>query len=60
MSCVITSYSIHYTKLYETPGEDVIIQFVIMDLSDGILDSTVILDNFVWDCEGGPPVTVPG
>ena len=41
------------------PGETITLQFVIFDLSDGILDSTVILDDFGWDCEGGPPVTVP-
>ena len=41
------------------PGENITLQFVIFDLSDGILDSTVILDNFEWDCDGGPPSTVP-
>ncbi|RMG93514.1 MAG: hypothetical protein D6705_18545 [Deltaproteobacteria bacterium] len=41
------------------PGETITLQFVIFDVSDGILDSTVILDDFGWDCEGGPPVTVP-
>jgi hypothetical protein len=42
------------------PGEDFTIVFAIFDLSDNILDSVVILDNFSWNCEGGPPVTVPG
>lgn len=43
-----------------TPGEDIEIVFAIFDLSDNILDSVVILDNWHWDCEGGPPVTIPG
>jgi hypothetical protein len=34
--------------------------WAIMDLSDGILDSAVMLDNWLWSCEGGPPVTIPG
>ncbi|KIG18648.1 Dipeptide-binding ABC transporter, periplasmic substrate-binding component [Enhygromyxa salina] len=42
------------------PGEDFTIVFAIFDLSDNILDSVVILDNFSWNCEGGPPITVPG
>jgi hypothetical protein len=42
------------------PGEDFTIVFAIFDLSDNILDSVVILDNFAWNCEGGPPITVPG
>jgi hypothetical protein len=43
-----------------TPGEDIEVVFAIFDLSDNILDSVVILDNWQWDCEGGPPVTIPG
>jgi len=42
------------------PGEQFELLFSIFDLSDGILDSVVILDNFMWNCEGGPPVTIPG
>ena len=42
------------------PGEDFTLVFAIFDLSDNILDSVVILDNFEWNCEGGPPVTIPG
>jgi hypothetical protein len=42
------------------PGEDFTVVFAIFDLSDNILDSVVILDNFAWNCEGGPPITVPG
>lgn len=42
------------------PDEDFTLVFAIFDLSDNILDSVVILDNFQWNCEGGPPITVPG
>lgn len=42
------------------PGEDFLLVFAIFDLSDNILDSVVTLDNFAWNCEGGPPVTIPG
>jgi hypothetical protein len=42
------------------PGEDFTLIFAIFDLTDNILDSVVILDNFAWNCEGGPPITVPG
>ena len=42
------------------PGEDVTIVFAIFDLSDSILDSFVLLDNFQWGCEGGDhPSTTP-
>jgi hypothetical protein len=43
-----------------SPGEDVTIVWAIWDLSDEVLDSVVILDDFGWNCEGGPPVTIPG
>jgi hypothetical protein len=42
------------------PGEDFTIVFAIFDLSDNILDSVVTIDNFEWNCDGGPPVTIPG
>jgi hypothetical protein len=42
------------------PNEAFTLVFAIFDLSDEILDSVVILDNFEWNCEGGPPVTIPG
>ena len=41
-------------------GEQFELILAIFDLTDGILDSVVILDNFQWNCEGGPPVTIPG
>jgi hypothetical protein len=42
-----------------TPGDHVVVQFVIFDLTDAILDSTVVLDNFQWTCIKGPPSTDP-
>lgn len=40
------------------PGESMTLVFSIFDLSDGILDSMVLLDNVRWTC-GGPPSTTP-
>lgn len=42
------------------PGEQIELIFAIFDLSDGVLDTVVLLDNFRWNCSGGPPVTIPG
>jgi hypothetical protein len=42
------------------PGEDITLVWAIFDLSDEVLDSVVILDAFSWNCEGGPPQTIPG
>ncbi len=42
------------------PGETIEVFFAIFDLADTNLDSAVLLDNFLWTCEGGPPVTIPG
>jgi hypothetical protein len=42
------------------PGEQVVIVFAVFDLSDSILDSYVLLDNFQWGCEGtDKPTTNP-
>jgi hypothetical protein len=43
-----------------TPGEDIEVVFAVFDLSDPILDTVVLLDNWQWACEGGPPTTIPG
>jgi hypothetical protein len=43
-----------------TPGEQIELVFAIFDLSDPILDTVILLDNWLWSCEGGPPVTIPG
>lgn len=42
------------------PGETIEVYFAIFDLSDTALDSAVMLDNWLWTCEGSPPVTIPG
>jgi hypothetical protein len=42
------------------PGEDITLIWAIFDLSDEVLDSVVILDAFSWNCDGGPPTTIPG
>lgn len=42
------------------PGETIELYFAIFDIADTALDSGVLLDNFLWTCEGGPPVTIPG
>ena len=42
------------------PNETITLVWAIWDLSDEVLDSVVILDNFAWNCEGGPPQTIPG
>ena len=40
------------------PGADVTIGFFIADMSDSILATLAILDNFRWDCEGCIPSEV--
>ncbi|MCR9164778.1 MAG: choice-of-anchor L domain-containing protein [Nannocystaceae bacterium] len=42
------------------PGEQIEVYFAIFDLADTALDSAVIVDNWLWTCDGGPPVTIPG
>ena len=34
-----------------TPGEQIILRLTVWDEGDGILDSTVLLDNFKWDIQ---------
>ncbi len=43
-----------------TPGEQIELVLGVFDLSDSVLDTVIILDNFHWGCEGGAPVTIPG
>jgi hypothetical protein len=43
-----------------TPLEEITLIFAVFDLSDPVLDTVVLLDNFQWGCEGGPPATIPG
>jgi len=43
-------------------GKDVTLLFAVWDSSDGLLDSTALIDNFVWSAEAGTataPVTQP-
>ena len=40
------------------PGADITIGFFIADMSDSILATMAILDNFRWDCEGCIPSEV--
>lgn len=42
------------------PGETIELILAVFDLSDSILDTVVIIDNFQWACVGGPPSTIPG
>jgi hypothetical protein len=43
-----------------TPGESITLVLAVFDLSDSILDSFVLLDNFQWGCEGtDKPTTTP-
>ena len=43
-----------------TPGETIELVLAVFDLTDSILDTVILLDNFQWACEGGAPVTIPG
>jgi hypothetical protein len=42
-------------------GKDITLLFAVWDSGDGVLDSTALIDNFVWSTEPGQntPVTVP-
>ena len=42
-----------------TAGEDIELIFAVMDLTDGIFDSAVVLDGFEWTCTDLPPITTP-
>ncbi|APR85402.1 Cell division protein FtsH [Minicystis rosea] len=41
------------------PGSTIKLRFATWDSGDGVLDSTVLLDNFTWDAKGGDTVTAP-
>jgi hypothetical protein len=49
------------TTVSVTPGEIINLRFIIFDEGDHILDSSVLLDKFVWLAEGTPggPITIP-
>jgi hypothetical protein len=40
------------------PGAEITIGFYIADMSDSILATVALLDNFRWDCEGCIPSEV--
>ena len=41
------------------PGSDIQLLFAVWDSGDGVLDSTVLLDNFSFDVTGADTVTTP-
>lgn len=41
------------------PGSTIKLRFAVWDSGDGVLDSTVLIDNFTWDAKGGDTVTTP-
>jgi hypothetical protein len=47
------------TSPLETPGADIELLFAIWDSGDGILDSTVLLDDFAFEVEEAPTETIP-
>ena len=48
------------TKASVVGGETVRLRFAVWDMGDEVLDSTVLIDNVLWDVnEGGQPVTTP-
>ncbi len=47
------------TAPLEQPGGEVTLQFAIWDSGDGVLDSTVLLDNFTFEVGDAPTKTAP-
>lgn len=47
------------TAPVEAPGEDIELLFAIWDSGDGVLDSTVLIDNFRFELEEGAVGTIP-
>lgn len=47
------------TKVGVRPGERIRLSLLMIDLADDYLDSTVLLDDFRWECTGGDPDTTP-
>jgi hypothetical protein len=43
-----------------TPGETMEIRFVIFDVGDGVWDSLVLFDDWVWSVQAAQPGVVPG
>jgi len=47
------------TAPVESPGSEITLLFAIWDSGDGVLDSTVLIDNFKFDLKAGQVGTVP-
>jgi hypothetical protein len=47
------------TAPLENPGSDITLQFAIWDSGDGVLDSTVLLDNFTFEASEASAQTAP-
>lgn len=47
------------TAPVEAPGSDITLRFAIWDSGDGVLDSTILLDNFKFEATEGTTGTVP-
>lgn len=47
------------TAPIENPGSEITLQFAVWDSGDGVLDSTVLIDNFRFELEGGEVGTIP-
>lgn len=41
------------------PGETILLVIAVMDISDGLFDSAILLDGFEWTCTDLPPLTTP-
>ena len=47
------------TSPIQKPGSEISLLFAVWDSSDGILDSTILLDNFIFDVNGADTTTAP-
>ncbi|MEP7121920.1 MAG: putative metal-binding motif-containing protein [Byssovorax sp.] len=47
------------TSPIQKPGSDISLLFAIWDSGDGVLDSTILLDNFTFDVNGADTTTAP-
>jgi hypothetical protein len=47
------------TSPIQQPGADISLLFAVWDSGDGILDSTILLDNFTFDVDGADTTTAP-
>ncbi len=47
------------TAPVENPGEEITLHFAVWDSADGVLDSTVLIDNFSFELQEGEVGTIP-